>query len=194
MNFHDEIAPLVAAYEMKVLPPARRAEVEQHLLECDLCFEDAYSFSPVAQQILKTRTEQSVSAFSSRWRLARFALAACLMTVVLTGYWIFDQTPAQKEDRTRGAVAVELVSPRENQTLSFPVIFRWKAKPAASFYRFHLWSEHGPLIEGERVEPNSYVWRADVPLESGEYRWSVEACLSDGTKIAGSHIRSFVLK
>lgn len=192
MNSHEELAPLLAAYELGLLSAEERAKFERHIAECDLCFEDAYEFSPVSRQLRNRAAGTSPRSTSASWRFVRLAVAACLTLFAATGYWIFKETTTVVDDQTRGAKSLELITPQENQLVTLPVTFRWKPNAAASYYVFHLMAADGTEIESSHLETNTYQWTLIAPT-SGRYTWSVQACLSDGTVIARSQPHSFLL-
>lgn len=194
MNSHEELAPLLAAYELKLLSPEDRARFEGHLIECDNCFEDAYSYSTVAEYFVEMRKRQPAVRRTKLLRIAPLAVAACLVIFAAAGYWIFKETSGVQEMTTRGAKSIEILMPQENQLLSPPVLFQWRGNSSASYYLLRIWSGAGAQVISMRLEANSFRWVPSSTYSAGRYTWSVDACLSDGTIIAGSQPVAFTLK
>lgn len=195
MNEHEELAPLLAAYELNLLAAEDRQKFERHILECDLCFEDGYSFAPVIEHLKPAQRHLAAKTSSRFFRFARMAVAACIVVFAAAGYWIFreTQTGIDMEDRTRGENALQLITPAENQSLRSPVTFQWQSNSSARYYVIHIIREGGAELTF-RAETNSFQWPIPPdPYSPGPYNWGVDACLSDGTVIAKSKPRHLVL-
>lgn len=193
MSSHEELSPLLAAYELNLLSNEDREKFERHLAECDLCFEDAYSFSPVTEQLARKPAKLAVRKTSRAMQYIRLAVAASLVICSAAGYWIFKQSGTVVDDRTRGAKVLQLISPQENQTTHTPVSFTWRPESAASFYVIHIRPEKAGEVKF-RTEVPAFAWpAAQDTYHPGRYRWSVDACFSDGTVISRSHPQLFVL-
>ena len=189
MMSHEEISPLLAAYEMDLLTPDVHQEVEAHLAECDVCFEDAYSFSPAAEAMRAARSRQPSQRRMSK---AGYALAAAL---VLAGFGvlIFRTMQPDTGGAVRGYQQLELLAPAARQQVAFPVEFRWTPVPAARLYRITVLSNANKLLDGVETTEPQYIWKTLSPPPSGVYLWKVEAFLPDGTRIASSSPREFLI-
>jgi len=111
---------MLYAYELGIFPDAERAELEQHILECDSCFEKVSKFESAAhllrtsqavKQEVETLTGNTTSRPEERLRRAtwiRSGLAvAAVLVILLLRPWRLEFQPDQpaQADTYRLAVA-----------------------------------------------------------------------------------------
>ena len=192
MNQHEKIQPLLAAYESGMLSEEQIKDVEVHIQECDLCFEDLYEFAPVAQEIQKKRMQPRILRKPQR-KIYPYLMAAVVMLAVAVGLWIFrSNTTTPETPILRGSDAITLQSPKENDLAPSPVLFRWQDRTNADEYFLFVYNEQGSLVHQEKLRTLEYQWHPKSP--AGIYRWKVESYLSDGTRTSSSKIAEFRLK
>lgn len=193
MNDHEKIRPLLTAFECGILPPDQKKDVEAHVLNCDLCFEDLYEFAPAAQEILRQRV-QSPTIKAPRREVHRFLMAAVLVITAAAGLWIYRSTTVKEEPLLRGSNAITLQSPGESEQLVRPVLFRWNDGSNADEYVVSIYNEDGRVVHQNRVKTTEYLWKPEIAVSPALYHWKVEAYLTDGTRTSSSKISEFRLK
>jgi hypothetical protein len=193
MNNHEEIQPLLSAYECGVLPLAQAKQVESHVLECDLCFSDLYEFAPAAQEI-KRRHMQIPALKVKRLEVRRYLMAAVILLAALAGVLVYRSNTITEQPVVRGSDAIQLQSPAEGELVSLPVLFRWTDRSNADKYVIYIYDADGKLINQQSLDATEYLWKSERPASPGIYRWKVDALLSDGTRTASSKINELRLK
>ena len=191
MNQHEKIQPLLAVYENGMLSAQQTEDVEAHLQECDLCFEDLYEFAPAAQQIRKKRMQPQLLQQPQR-KIYPYLMAAAVVLAAALGLWIFRSSTATETPILRGSDSISLQSPGEKDLVTAPVLFRWQDKTNADEYLLYIYSEQGNVVHQEKVKTIEYLWQPKTP--AGIYRWKIESYLSDGTRTSSSKVAEFRLK
>ena len=191
MNQHEKIQPLLAAFENGMLSAQQTEDVEAHLQECDLCFEDLYEFAPAAQEIRKKRMQPQLLQQPQR-KIYPYLMAAAVVLAAALGLWIFRSSTATETPILRGSDAISLQSPGEKDLVTAPVLFRWQDKTNADEYLLYIYSEQGSVVHQEKVKTIEYLWQPKTP--AGIYRWKIESYLSDGTRTSSSKVAEFRLK
>jgi hypothetical protein len=193
MSNHEEIQPLLSAYEYGMLLPAQAKEVEAHVLQCDLCFADLYEFAPAAQEMKRQRIQTGVSKVK-RFEVRRYLMAAVILLTALAGVWIYRSGTVTEQPVLRGSDAIQLQTPSEGELLSLPVLFRWSDRSNADRYVLYIYDANGKVIAEEKLNSSEYLWKGDPAARSGIYRWKVDAFLADGTRTSSSKIAQLRLK
>ena len=126
MDTHNEIRNLLAAYEQGLLLPEETSRIEEHLYECDECFNEAASFSGAASLLRRSpavreeidrlaglpesaeekKTEPSSSAGFLKYLLA----AAVIVFLAAPIYWFGLRT-----DNLRTLQTLELLPNRSSE-------------------------------------------------------------------------------
>lgn len=183
---------MLAAYECGLLSAPQRTEIERHMMECDLCFEDAYEFSPVAAEIRRVR--ERPEALRSPRHTLHLLLAAVLVAIAAAGIWIFRTANPEEPPVMRGAQEIRLIAPGPGQETTTPLLLQWQDPTKADDYLVSIFSETGKLIHEAHSKTPGYRWAPEAAPAPGLYRWTVEARLSDGTTTASSTASEFRLK
>ena len=68
---HEKMSKLVAAYEFGMLPDEERAAFEQHVLECDACFQELERGAPVVSVLRERARDRAESLGEQRSRVVR---------------------------------------------------------------------------------------------------------------------------
>jgi hypothetical protein len=186
---HEQIRSVLAAYESGLLPAVEHREVEQHLLECDLCFESAYHYSPISDAIRNKRTQKQVVPQKSRRPVVQWLMMAVLAIFLGTGFWIIHKTSALRDELMRGGAQIQLLAPKFGQKISIPAEFLWEEEPEAAFYRIYIFSGPKKIVSGLQVNEPRYLLSSRI--EPGEYSWKVESFYSDGSRIRDSITNHF---
>lgn len=193
MNNHEEIQPLLSAYEVGMLSLEQAKKVEAHVLECDLCFADLYEFEPASQEMKRQRLQ--VPAIKvKRFEVRRYLMAAVLLIAALAGVWIYRSTIVTERPVLRGSDAIQLQSPAEGEQLTLPLLFRWADRSNADKYVLYIYDADGKLIDQQNLNSTEYLWKGGSAVMPGTYRWKVDAFLSDGTRTASSKVAEVRLK
>lgn len=191
MNIHESIQPLLAAYEFGMLAGDQRAEVEAHIMECDLCFEDLFEFSPVSKHARSLRARTPVR--TARRPTYRYLLAAAIAVLAAAGIWMFRFSAPEDRSIQRGASQIMIDAPASQAATEAPVLFRWRNR-GADEYRLSIFTEEGKLVQEARTPQHEFLWDPRPAPLPGTYRWTVEAYLDDGTRIASSQVSQFQLR
>jgi hypothetical protein len=187
MNNHEEIQPLLSAYECGMLSPEQSREVEVHVLECDACFVDLYEFAPPAKEMKQQRLNNP-SRKVKHFEVRRYLMAAVILLAALAGVWIYRSGTVTEQPVVRGSDAIQLQSPADKEELSAPVQFRWTDRSNADKYVLYIFDTDGKLIDQQTLTSTEYLWKGNPSTKLGIYRWKVDAFLADGTRTASSKI------
>jgi len=188
---NEEMARLLAGYEMGVLPEEERRRFERHLLECPDCAEDLYESAPVAEVFreragLEEGPDQVATAPArpQRWRLRRVVvLMGGVAAVVILALALRLLLPEQPAEIRRGEPtgSVLLYGPKDE--VQAVETFRWAPVSGASEYRVTVLDEAGESVwEAVVAVPPALLPEEDrQALKAGEsYFWRVEALSDDG--------------
>lgn len=85
---NPEIGQMIALYEFDLLSPEEREEVEAHLLQCDVCYQELYEFSPVVETIKENigKFQKAVAVKKSIFQLVSESLVS-FMDIVEQYVW-----------------------------------------------------------------------------------------------------------
>jgi hypothetical protein len=167
------------------LPPARREEVNDHVVRCAECAsihrgltmmaEEAAHFDPAVPR----RRHAPVLSFPARWGWGALAAAAAALLIALVPLLRPIPAPVATPagDRVRsgeGAVPVPLEP--KGPLRAPPRVFRWQGIEAARRYRVEVSRGDGePVWVSTVVEGTSVEWPSSLVPEPGVYFWQVVA-------------------
>lgn len=217
MNCTDsETGKLIGAYELGLLSKDERLLFEDHLLECQYCFQSLYRTAPLANLMRKGNAapEEEVELFQGAdkdaniksrpkrrpphhfrrtWISAVAGIAAVAVMAVLISIWIFN--PARENVRLRGydEVPILIVSPIGGIKALSEI--RWKAVKGIETYNVKIFSESGDLVWEESSKGNSVVIPASVSdsfVAEQEYYWQVEGQMPEGDLLKSQKIQFWI--
>ena len=186
------------AYLADELSREERAEVEDHLADCEACRkrlvelhlepDELEMASPPAEPWLHRARDLGAQTPPHGWL---WPLAAGLTATVLgSGLWLlWDQTPTAEVEPDVGAQVfraadtvqpLELLSPAEDALLPrASVDLRWTPVVGAIRYRVVMLDLSGAPIAEHRTDQPHWLW----PGRTDDGFWYVEAELADGSRI-----------
>lgn len=199
---NKEIGELIGSYELGLLSDKERRQFENHLLECEYCFQSLYQAAPVMNmvreeklapsskvELQKDREKVPARFLGRRWA---FAAASVLTVMIIAFIFLWLQGPGKKAERLRGHddVSILVLSPvGEVSTLSE---LRWKPVPAVSSFAVKIYTEEGELV-WEGSAPDTKIALPDSIKENliqgPTYFWQVEAITDKGESIKSQMVR-----
>jgi hypothetical protein len=202
----QNIGKLIGSYELGLLTNKERQQFENHLLDCEYCFQSLYRTAPIANlmrdgKVAPTRSieladeeDKPVPGQHLGRRLTRFlgkkwayaiAGAAAAMILVFLAVWIIG--PGKETERFRGHDEVSILVHSPIGEVAVLKEIRWKAIRGIPSYKVRIYTDAGDLVWEESIEGDSII----IPDSIGEilipgqnYRWQVEALTAeeDGLK------------
>ena len=202
MNCKDQdIGKLIGGYELGLLTDEEKQQFENHLLECEYCFQSLYEAAPIANMIRGKKLAPSKNAdlqndknkapvrlFQKKWA---FTAASVLAVMIIAFVFVWLQGPGEKTERLRGHdnVSILVLSPvGEVSSLSK---LRWKPISGIDSYEVKLYTEAGDLVWEVSMKGDTAILPESVreSLIPGQiYMWQVEA-LSQGERLKSQLIR-----
>ena len=196
------IGELIGSYELGLLSEDERRKFENHLFECEYCFQSLYENAPITDLVRKEKLAPSQNAqfqdhkkklslrlFGRKWALA----AAGVITVffiALAFVWL--QRPEEKTERLRGHddVSILVISPvGETSAISE---LRWKPISGVDTYVAKIYTETNELVwEGSSsdkkiVLPDSIN---EILIRGRTYYWQVEAQTARGDRLKSQMVQ-----
>jgi hypothetical protein len=186
----QDLGKLLGSYELGLLSDEERRRFENHLLECETCFQSLYQGAPITSLIRKENLAPSQSVelqdekekapirfLGRKWALA----AASVLTVMIIAFivvWL--QGPGEKTERLRGHddVSILVVSPVGE--VSVPHEFQWKPISGIDLYEIKLYNEAGDLLWKDSVKGYTAILPEslhDSLIPGKVYLWQIEALL-----------------
>jgi len=208
-----DIGKLIGGFELGLLSDEEKLQFENHLLECEYCFQDLYRTAPLTAMMREGEMvpsgefdlagEKEAEAISKKpsdkkgifrnfrrsWIYAAAAAAAVLVAVFIL-VWI--QGPGQKTEQLRGHDDVSILVQSPVGEVPSPSELRWKPVGGVSSYVVKLYSDSGYLLwegsseETKAVLPDSI--REDL-FPGQTYLWQVEAVTTKGERLKSHMIR-----
>jgi hypothetical protein len=195
------IGRLIGSYELGLLSDKEKQQFENHLLECEYCFQDLYESAPVANLIREEKLAPSqkvrlqedaekvpVRFFQKKWA---FAVASVLTVLMAAFVFVLLQSPGEKTKRLRGHddVSILVVSPVGEVTALSEL--RWKPVAAVDSFDVKIFTETGEIVwEGSAqgsnaVLPDSII---ETLIRGRTYFWQVEAQTAKGERLKSQRI------
>jgi hypothetical protein len=217
MNCTDiKIRKLIGSYELGLLSKEERLMFENHLLECQTCFQNLYRIAPITNLIRdrKLAPSQKIDLqeeddeaelsppakkskpfrfLSKKWV---FSAASVLSVLALILVIIWFQGPKGETERLRGHddVSILVVSPVGVVTALKEI--RWKPVAGVDSYDVKIYNEAGNLV-WEGSAKKTYIFLPESVIEilfqGGAYFWQVEA-QTEGGRLKSQMIRFWIRK
>lgn len=197
----QEVGKLIGGYELGLLNDEEKQRFENHLLECEYCFQSLYQGAPITSLIheeklapsgnVKLRADKEkapIRFFSRKWALAA---ASVLAVMILAFVFVWVHGPWKKTERLRGYddVSILVVSPVGE--VSAPTELRWKPISGVDLYEVKIYTEAGDLVWEDSVQGDTAVLPESLyeSLIPGQvYAWQVEAFWR------GEHMKSQLIR
>jgi hypothetical protein len=198
----QDIGKLLGSYELGLLSEEERLLFENHLLECETCFQSLYQGAPITNLIREEKLAPSQSVelqdekekapirfFSRKWALA----AASVLTVMIIAFvFVWVQGPWKKTERLRGHddVSILVLSPVGEVTTLREL--RWKPVVGVDSYDVKIYTEAGDLVWEGSAQGTKAILPDSIneSLNRGRpYFWQVEAVTERGESLKSQMVR-----
>jgi hypothetical protein len=196
------IGKLIASYELGLLSEEERHRFENHLLECEECFQSLYDTAPIANlmrdgklapsekvELHNGKDKAPIRFFQKKWALAA---AGVMVVFVIALAFVWLQGPAEKAQRLRGEDDVSIL-------VLFPVgqvttvdELQWKPVSGVDSYDVKIFTETNDLVwEGSASETKIALPDTikETLIRGRTYYWQVEAQTGKGDRLKSQMIR-----
>lgn len=212
----QNIGELIGGYELGLLSEEEKLQFEDHILDCEYCFQNLYRTAPMANMIREGRLaptgdielvdegeEESLPEPPSRSRLVRilqrpWVLAAAGVSVVLliAVIVVWFQGPVKEIERLRGhdEISILVVSPVGEVTAISEL--RWKASKGVQSYEVNIYTETGDLVWEGSVYGSSAILPDSIReklIPGRTFSWQVEAQTAEGDLLK-SQLIQFIIR
>jgi len=213
-----DFGKLIGGFELGLLSDEEKLQFENHLLECEYCFQDLYRTAPLIDlmregemapsgvfdlvgqkeaEVIPKKPSEKKAIFRKLLRPWIYATAgaAAVLAAVLIVVWIQGSGP--EADQLRGHDDVTILVQSPVGEVASPTEFRWKPSGEVSSYTVRLFSEAGELLwEGSSQETKAVLPDSiHKSLTPGlNYLWQVEALTAEGDRLKSQMIRFRVRK
>ncbi len=198
----QDLGKLLGSYELGLLSDEERRQFENHLLECETCFQSLYQGAPITNLIREEKLAPSQSVelqnekekapirfFSRKWA---FAAASVLTVMIIAFIIVWLQGPGKETERLRGhdEVSILVLSPVGEVTTLHEL--RWKPVAGVDSYDVKIYTEDGDLVwEGSSEDtkislPDSIN---ETLIRGRTYFWQVEAVTEKGESLKSQMVR-----
>jgi hypothetical protein len=212
-----DIGKLIGSYEVGLLSEEEQRRFEDHLLDCEFCFQSLYRTAPMANMIREKRlapnedieladaeekvslpehpsSNRLVSVFQRPWLLAAAGVSVVLLIAVIV-VWL--QGPGKEVVRLRGHddVSILVVSPIGEVTAISEL--RWKAIKGVQSYEISIYAEAGDLVWEGSVQGSTAVLPDSVQeklIPGRTFSWQVEALTAEGDRLKSQLIQFIIRK
>jgi hypothetical protein len=197
----QNIGKLIGSYELDILSEDERRQFENHLLECEDCFQNLYQTAPITKLIREGKLAPSqnvdlhedeyhvpIRFFRKKWALAA---ASVLAVMIIAFVFVWLQGPVEKTERLRGHDDVSIL-------VLFPVgevtslsELRWKSIAGVDFYEVKIFTETRDLVWEGSVQGTKAVLPQsikDTLIRGRNYFWQVEAKTAKGDRLKSQTI------
>lgn len=196
------IGKLIGSYELGLLSEEEKRQFENHLVECEFCFQSLYEAAPITNMVREERLAPSpkvelqedkekvpIRFFKRKWA---FAAAGVLTIMIVAFVFVWFLGPEKKIERLRGHddVSILVVSPVGEVTSLREL--RWKPIVGIDSYDVKIYTEDGDLVwEGSTEDtkialPDSVN---DTLIHNQPYFWQVEAFTDKGEPMKSQMVR-----
>jgi len=203
MNCKDQdIGKLIGGYELGLLTDEEKQQFENHLLECDYCFQSLYEMAPIANLIREEKLAPSQKVkihdveekVPIKFHQKRWAFAAAIVLVVMISAFIFVKlrSPEEKPVQLRGHddVSILVLSPVGEVTTLTEL--RWKPIARVNSYDVKIFTEVGDLLwEGSTADTRIVIPDSinETLIRGQAYFWQVEAQTAKGDRLKSQMIQ-----
>jgi hypothetical protein len=208
-----DIGKLIGSFELGLLSDQEKLRFENHLLECEYCFQDLYRTAPLAAliregemaptgeydlagekeaEIIAKKPSEKKGIFRNLRRSWIYAAAGAAAVLVAVFILVWIQGPEEKTDRLRGHDDVSILVLSPVGEVASPTELRWKPVGGVRTYNVKLYFASGDLLwEGSSQEtkivlPDS-IFETLSPGQT--YYWQVEAMTTEGERLKSQIIR-----
>ncbi len=165
---------------------AERLDVLRHVSGCADCRADI--------ELLRTAGDVAERVMQPWWTSRPVLALAAALVVAVGGVTLWQQSggpPGTEIVRDGPAAAVSLVTPPEGSVEGMPLRFVWSRVPGAIRYQLEVLDAAGvAVVTGSTADSTFAVADAPQLVAAEEYRWWVQAVMTDGTQLR-SALRRF---
>jgi hypothetical protein len=196
------IGKLIGAYELGILSAEENVQFENHLLECEYCFQSLYQAAPITKLVREEKLDPSTDAkfdiakgktptpfFGRKWA---FAAASVLALMIIVYVFVRIQKPGEKTERLRGHDDVSILVLSPVGQVSAVDELRWKPVAGVESYNVKILTENGELVwEGSAKETKIILPESinKILIRGRSYFWLVEAQTEKGDRLKSQLIQ-----
>ena len=204
---NKDIGELIGSYELGLLSEEERRKFENHLVECEFCFQSLYEAAPITNLVRDKKLAPSsnvevqgdqekapIRFFRRKWA---FAAAGVLTVMIIAFVFVWFQGPGEKTERLRGHddVSILVISPIGQVTTLSEL--RWKPIVGIDSYDVKIYTEDGDLVWEGSTEDTKIVLPEsvnDTLIQRLDYFWQVEAVTDKGESMKSQMVRYSIRK
>lgn len=208
----QDISKLIGSYELGLLSKEEQRRFEDHLLDCESCFQSLYRTAPIANMIREKRLapnenieladeeeEKSLPEPHSKSRLIHilrrpwvFSMAGITIVLLIALIVIWVQGPGRETERLRGfdEVSILVISPVGEVTELSEL--KWKVIAGVESYEVSIYTEAGDLVWKESVQGSIAILPDSIRealIPGGSYSWQVEALTDEGEHLKSQWVQ-----
>jgi hypothetical protein len=196
------IGELIGSYELGLLSDEEKRQFENHLLECEYCFQNLLDAAPITDLIrenklapsqnIKFRDDKeksSVRFFRKKWA---FAAASVLALMIIAYVFVRIQKPEDKTERLRGHDDVSILALSPVGEVSAASELRWKPVAGVESYNVKILTENGELVwEGSAKDIKIILPESvnNILIRGSPYYWQVEAQTAKGDRLKSQMVQ-----
>jgi hypothetical protein len=209
---YQDIGKLIGGYELGLLTDEEKREFENHLLECEYCFQSLYRTAPLVKMMREgniapsrkielspedrserftgfLRKSSIIQGFRRPWIFATAGIVAVVVLAVFLS--VLFQRQSREDIRLRGPdeVSILVVSPVGGVSALSEI--QWKAISGIISYRVKIFSKTGGLLWETSGQGNSVAVPDSINailIPGQEYFWQVEAKIPEGDDLTSGKI------
>jgi hypothetical protein len=174
----------------------KKRKIVDHVSGCPFCRDEFLMFLEI-QKRDPARPEASSPRPPGRPLLWQIACVFLGLGLVTTSYFMFVHQKEISTMRQRLETGLVLLSPKVGQSLSGPLVFRWRGRQASEYYVLELFDDALlPVWASDRIRKPQVLLPVEIrsTLQPGRsYFWMVTA-FSQGAKTDESPLGRFVIR
>jgi|GEM_PF-5589088 len=186
---------LLGAYELGLISEEDRITIENHILECDACFEDLYQTSLIGKAVRCDSDGRDTRR--RRWFVPAIS-AATLVLGFSTILYFMAEGPEIKRNVNLNEYAITLAQPQGTVEVERGVVqFTWESSEKALIYHLMVFDEEGNQVwSGTTAEQMKTLDLAETGSFEGRktYFWKVEGTDKNGRILSTSRVSSFSIQ
>ncbi|MFC2163604.1 zf-HC2 domain-containing protein [Acidobacteriota bacterium] len=208
-----DIGKLIGGFELGLLSDEEKRLFENHLLNCEYCFQDLYRTAPLIAMMREGEMapsrefdltgEKKTEAIPQkppgkngifrtlrRFRIYAAAGAVAVLAAVFILVWL--QGPGQKAEQLRGHDDISILVQSPVGEVASPSELRWKPVGGVRKYDVKLYSDMVDLLwEGSSQETKVVLPDSirEILTPGQSYLWQVEALTAKGDRLKSQMIR-----
>ncbi len=197
-----KIGMLIGSYELGILTDEEKEQFENHLLECEYCFQNLYQAAPITKLVREEKLAPSIDVesekdkekapgrfFSRKWA---FTAASVLTVMIIAFIFVWLKRPEEQTERLRGHddISILVLSPVGEVTSVHEL--RWKPVAGIDSYDVKIYTESGELVwEGSTKKTSAILPDSitEILIRGRIYFWQIEAQTEKGNRLKSQMIQ-----